>query len=68
MVAKVVIFLTILVYGVNIELFFYIKANKIKDAFERFALYLGTNMTLLFTSTIFLFFGKLVEDEVFSLL
>ena len=35
-----------------------------KDYLEKIAIYFGTNMTLLFTSGIFLFFGKIVEDGI----
>ncbi|KAF3365999.1 hypothetical protein BXA47_03470, partial [Enterococcus faecium] len=34
------------------------------DYVEKIAIYFGTNMTLLFTSSIFLFFGKIVEDGI----
>ncbi|MBL4989770.1 hypothetical protein CUZ96_1662 [Enterococcus lactis] len=42
----------------------YLKINHIKDYLEKIAIYFGTNMTLLFTSGIFLFFGKIVEDGI----
>lgn len=42
----------------------YLKINHIKDYVEKIAIYFGTNMTLLFTSSIFLFFGKIVEDGI----
>lgn len=66
MVVNTVIFLTILVYGVNFLIFYYLKLNHIKDCLEKIALYLGANMLLLFTSEIFLFFGKIVEDGVLA--
>ena len=59
-----VIFLTVLVYGVNFLVYMYLKINHIKDYVEKIAIYFGTNMTLLFTSSIFLFFGKIVEDGI----
>ncbi len=66
MVTNMVIFLTVLVYGVNFLVYMYIKINHIKDYLEKIAIYFGTNMTLLFTSGIFLFFGKLVEDGILA--
>ncbi|EOS7908252.1 hypothetical protein EWY09_RS12040 [Enterococcus hirae] len=57
MVANIVIFLTVLV-------FLYLRINHIKNCVEKLAIYLGTNMTLLFTSGIFLFFGKIIEDGI----
>lgn len=59
-----VIFLTVFVYGINFLVFYYIKINHIKDCLEKMAIYLGINMTLLFTSGIFLFFEKIIEDGV----
>lgn len=64
MVTNMVIFLTVLVYGVNFLVYMYLKINHIKDYVEKIAIYFGTNMTLLFTSSIFLFFGKIVEDGI----
>lgn len=64
MVTNMIIFLTVLVYGVNFLVFMYLKINHIKDHVEKIAIYFGTNMTLLLTSGIFLFFGKLVEDGI----
>lgn len=64
MVTNMVIFLTVLVYGVNFLVYMYLKINHIKDYLEKIAIYFGTNMTLLFTSGIFLFFGKIVEDGI----
>ena len=64
MVMNMIIFLTVLVYGVNFLVFMYLKINQIKDYEEKIAIYFGTNMTLLLTSGIFLFFGKLVEDGI----
>ncbi|MEY8445919.1 hypothetical protein [Enterococcus ratti] len=64
MIVNMVIFLTVLVYGVNFLVFLYIKIHHIKNWLEKMAIYLGTNMTLLFTSGIFLFFGKIIEDGV----
>ena len=64
MVTNMVIFLTALVYGVNFLVYMYLKINHIKDYVEKIAIYFGTNMTLLFTSSIFLFFGKIVEDGI----
>ena len=64
MVMNMIIFLTVLVYGVNFLVFMYLKINHIKDYVEKIAIYFGTNMTLLLTSGIFLFFGKLVEDGI----
>ena len=64
MVTNMVIFLTVLVYGVNFLVYMYLKINPIKDYVEKIAIYFGTNMTLLFTSSIFLFFGKIVEDGI----
>ena len=64
MVTNMVIFLTVLVYGVNFLVYMYLKINHIKDYVEKIAIYFGTNMTLLFTSGIFLFFGKIVEDGI----
>jgi len=49
---------------VNFLVFMYLKINHIKDYVEKIAIYFGTNMTLLLTSGIFLFFGKLVEDGI----
>ncbi len=51
-------FLTVLVYGVNFLVYMYLKINHIKDYLEKIAIYFGTNMTLLFTSGIFLFLEK----------
>lgn len=51
-------FLTVLVYGVNFLVYMYLKINHIKDYVEKIAIYFGTNMTLLFTSSIFLFLEK----------
>lgn len=48
-------FLTVLVYGVNFLVYMYLKINHIKDYVEKIAIYFGTNMTLLFTSSIFCF-------------
>lgn len=56
-------FLTVLVYGVNFLVYMYLKINHIKDYVEKIAIYFGTNMTLLFTSSIFVF-GKIVEDGI----
>lgn len=64
MVTNMVIFLTVLVYGVNFLVYMYLKINHIKDYVEKIVIYFGTNMTLLFTSSIFLFFGKIVEDGI----
>ena len=64
MVTNMVIFLTVLVYGVNFLVYMYLKINHIKDYVEKIDIYFGTNMTLLFTSSIFLFFGKIVEDGI----
>ena len=64
MVANIVIFLTVLVYGVNFLVFLYLRINHIKNCVEKLAIYLGTNLTLLFTSGIFLFFGKIIEDGI----
>ena len=64
MVTNMVIFLTVLVYGVNFLVYMYLKINHIKDYVEKISIYFGTNMTLLFTSSIFLFFGKIVEDGI----
>ncbi|MGM9903368.1 hypothetical protein A5844_001476 [Enterococcus sp. 10A9_DIV0425] len=64
MVTYMVIFLTVLVYGVNFLVYMYLKINEIKNYLEKIAIYFGVNMTLLFTSTIFLFFGKIVEDGI----
>ncbi|MFB5230049.1 hypothetical protein A5831_001952 [Enterococcus faecium] len=64
MVTNMVIFLTVLVYGVNFLVYMYLKINHIKDYVEKITIYFGTNMTLLFTSSIFLFFGKIVEDGI----
>ena len=64
MVMNMIIFLTVLIYGVNFLVFMYLKINHIKDYVEKIAIYFGTNMTLLLTSCIFLFFGKLVEDGI----
>lgn len=64
MVTSMIIFLTVLVYGVNFLIFMYLKINHIKDYVEKIAIYFGTNMTLLLTSGIFLFFGKLAEDGI----
>mgnify|MGYP007026186016 CR=1 FL=1 len=50
MVTNMVIFLTVLVYGVNFLVYMYLKINHIKDYLEKIAIYFGTNMTLLFTS------------------
>lgn len=61
---NMIIFLTILVYGVNFLAFMYIKIKEIKNYLEKIAIYFGVNMTLLFTSSIFLFFGKIVEDGI----
>lgn len=55
MVTNMVIFLTVLVYGVNFLVYMYLKINHIKDYVEKIAIYFGTNMTLLFTSSIFCF-------------
>lgn len=48
----------------GILVYMYLKINHIKDYVEKIAIYFGTNMTLLFTSSIFLFFGKIVEDGI----
>ena len=64
MVMNMIIFLTVLGYGVSFLVFMYLKINHIKDYVEKIAIYFGTNMTLLLTSGIFLFFGKLVEDGI----
>ncbi len=61
---NMIIFLTILVYGVNFLAYMYIKIKEIKNYLEKIAIYFGVNMTLLFTSSIFLFFGKIVEDGI----
>ncbi|ASZ06763.1 MULTISPECIES: hypothetical protein [Enterococcus] len=66
MMTGMIIFLTVLVYGVNFLVYMYLKINKIKDYLEKLAIYFGTNMTLLFTSGIFMFFGKLVEDGILA--
>lgn len=66
MLVNMVIFLTILVYGVNFLVFFYIKINHINNCLEKMSIYLGINMTLLFTSGIFLFFEKIIEDGVLT--
>lgn len=66
MLVNMVIFLTTLVYGVNFLVFFYIKINHINNCLEKMAIYLGINMTLLFTSGIFLFFEKIIEDGVLT--
>lgn len=55
MVANIVIFLTVLVYGVNFLVFLYLRINHIKNCVEKLAIYLGTNMTLLFTVVFFSF-------------
>ena len=66
MLVNMVIFLTILVYGVNFLVFFYIKINHINNCLEKMSIYLGINMPLLFTSGIFLFFEKIIEDGVLT--
>ena len=48
----------------QLSVYMYLKINHIKDYVEKIAIYFGTNMTLLFTSSIFLFFGKIVEDGI----
>ncbi len=48
---------------VNFLVYMYLKINHIKDYVEKIAIYFGTNMTLLFTSSIFVF-GKIVEDGI----
>ena len=64
MVMNMISFLTVVGYGGNFLVFMYLKINHIKDYVEKIAIYFGTNMTLLLTRCIFLFFGKLVEDGI----
>lgn len=64
MVMNMVIFLIVLVYGVNFLVYMYFKINYIKDYLEKIVIYFGMNMILLFMSGIFLFFGKIVEDGI----
>ncbi|EPH93187.1 MULTISPECIES: hypothetical protein [unclassified Enterococcus] len=64
---NMIIFLTLLVYSVNFLVFAYTRIYRIEDCLEKMAIYFGTNMSLLFTSGIFLFFEKIIEDGILVL-
>lgn len=57
----------VLLYGVNIFLYFYLKKRPHWQIGERLGLYLSVNMSMLFVDGIFLFIAKLFEEAVFVL-
>lgn len=61
MVVGTIICLTILTYGGNALLYWWLHHKK-WGIIEKFSIWLGTNMTMLFLDGIFLFLGKVIED------
>ena len=65
MVTNMVIFLTVLVYGVNFLVYMYLKINHIKDYLEKIAIYFGNEYdSVVHEWHLFVFLVKIVEDGI----
>lgn len=64
---KMIILLTIVTYLANYLTYLFMKHKKIKNSFERCALFLAVNMSLILFDGLFAVIGKILFDELLLL-
>lgn len=67
---EAIILATVLLYGVNLYIFFvYFKEKQIEKGVDKLAVLFGTNMTVGFIDALILFGGSLIEEglEIMSI-
>ncbi|CAI3250180.1 hypothetical protein [Enterococcus cecorum] len=64
---KMIIILTIITYLANYLTYLFMKHKKIKNGFERCALFLAVNMSLMLFDGLFAVIGKILFDELLLL-
>lgn len=64
---KMIILLTIVTYLANYLTYLFMKHKKIRNGFERCALFLAVNMSLILFDGLFAVIGKVLFDELLLL-